>query len=624
MKKGLDLGINFFSKSKKAQLTVFVIIGLILVAGIVGYFFIKGSKSGNLSKNLEPAYDAYLSCIQQRVEEATNIIGQQAGYLYTEELNFEPGSFYMPFSSQLDFYGSPVPYWSYVSGNNILRQQKPSLSKIETDIERYVHERINDCDLSNFNDQGIFADIYDGNVSVKINDHDIVVKLDNPVALSFENESAYVSKHEINVKSELGNFYSLASRVYELEKNNSFLELYAVDVLRMNAPVTGVDVTCTPKMFNENEITKNLSEALEANFAFLKLKGDYYKLDNPENSYFVVDAGKNVDVNANFVYSNYWPTKVVMYGDKFAKPVGNQEGLGMLGFCFVPYNFVYDVAFPVMIQFYSNDELFQFPVVVVLKNNQPRNATYLSDEENIISPICNNPSQEVKVSTYDLSLKPVESYLTFSCLSESCSGGQTKSLAGEASANLKLPSCVNGVLTATAEGYAPSHYTISTNREFSADILMKKIYSVKVSLPNVKKATVVFSSEDYTSVLTYPDYSSVDLVEGEYNITAYVYQDSTITFPAVKDRRCFDVAETTFSSLLGDSGQQCYDIDIPSQEVDMALVGGGNGVDYFTEDVLSTKQLKLDIPIFKTPANLEELQNNYITWEDSTISTQWQ
>jgi rod shape-determining protein MreC len=31
---------------------------------------------------------------------------------------YEASSEYMPFSSQLDFLGNPVPYWYYISGNN--------------------------------------------------------------------------------------------------------------------------------------------------------------------------------------------------------------------------------------------------------------------------------------------------------------------------------------------------------------------------------------------------------------------------------------------------------------------------------------------------------------------------
>ncbi len=292
--------------------------------------------------------------------------------------------------------------------------------------------------------------------------------------------------------------------------------------------------------------------------------------------------------------------------------------------CFVPYNFVYDMNFPVLIQFYSNDELFQFAIAGIVKHNQARDALLSNEEISVESPICQNRNQEVTINTYDLELNPVEASLRFSCLADSCSVGSTETKIDEAKLTALLPQCVNGVLSAYAEGYAPADYTISTNRETTADILLKKIYTVNVDLGNVAKASVIFSSPEYSAVLNYPEDKKVGLVEGEYNITAFIYKNSTITFPAVKDRKCFDVATTSLAGILGDSKEQCFDIDIPSQEVDVALVGGGRGFDYFTEQQFKeSEKLNLNIPLFKTPGNLQELQNNYIEWEDSVLESTW-
>ena len=60
-----------------------------------------------------------------------------------------------------------------------------------------------------------------------------------------------------------------------------------------------------------------------------------------------------------------------------AKPIGTQPGLSAMKFCYAPYKFVYDMYFPVLIQVYSKDdanEVFQFPVSVVINKNMPREA----------------------------------------------------------------------------------------------------------------------------------------------------------------------------------------------------------------------------------------------------------
>ncbi|MBP7708322.1 hypothetical protein KA107_01445 [Candidatus Pacearchaeota archaeon] len=612
-------------KGKRGQVTIFIILGIVLVAGIVAYFLLRPASFSGLSKNLEPAYNSYLSCIQEKTQEGLKLMGQQAGYIYVDELSFDAGSLYSPSSSQLNFQGTPVPYWLYVSGNNILKEKRPTLENMEADLSRFIKEGINDCDFSIFNNEGIYVDVFDGNVDVKINDANVEINMNNPIYLSFENDSVSVNKHQIIVPSKVGTFYKTASEVFDAEKESTFLEAYALDVLRLNAPVTGVEITCTPKIFNEQQVKNNLSVALENNFAYLKLKGNYYSLTNAERNYYVVNLPHSVSENVNFIYSTNWPTKVEMYGDKVVQPVGNQPGMGMLGMCFVPYNFVYDVSFPVMIQMYSNTELFQFPMSVLINHNQMREALNSGDEISVESPICQTKNQEVSISTYDLNLNPVKASLRFSCLSDSCEVGSTSISGDQAKTIAQLPQCINGVLTAYSEGYAPADYTISTNTQTTADIILKKIHTVRVSLPNTVKATVVFSSKDYSSVLNYPESNTVDLVEGEYNITAYVYKNSSITFPAISDRKCFEVASTSFAGLLGDSKEQCFDVNIPAQEIDSALVGGGKGFDYFVEsDLESSQQLVLDIPLFETPTNLETLQDNYITWEDSIIGSSWE
>ena len=115
MKKGQCFDSKIYLKSKRAQLTLFVILGIVLVAGIVAFFLIRGATTSGISKDLEPAYNAYLSCIQERARNGLNLMGQQAGYIYVDELPFDAGSSYAPSSSQLDFYGASVPYWFYVS-----------------------------------------------------------------------------------------------------------------------------------------------------------------------------------------------------------------------------------------------------------------------------------------------------------------------------------------------------------------------------------------------------------------------------------------------------------------------------------------------------------------------------
>ena len=605
---------------KRGQVTVFIIVGILVVVGILAYFFLGDTLLSPTSKELKQGEDSYLICIKDRTELGISLLGQQGGYIYLDELKFYPGSSYMPSSSQLEFFGSSVPYWLFVSGNNILVDQKPTKEKMEEELTRFVKEGINSCNFNELNDAGIYVDVYDGNVNLKINDNSVDLSLDNPIFIRFENESATVSKHEISISSKLGKFYNLASIVYEKEKADMFLEAYGLDVMQLYAPVTGVEFSCSPKFFNEESVKTDIKNGLVDNVAALKLSGNYYDLAEEKNSYFVVDVGEKVDENVNFVYSENWPTKIQMFGDKLVQPVGTQQGLGMLGLCFVPYHFVYNINFPVMVQFYDNSELFQFGLVAIIQNSQAREAVLGDGAVLNEGEICANANKKVTISTYDLDLNPVKANLRFDCLGESCELGSTQVKGDVASIVADVPACVNGILSAYSENYTSSSYIISTNREESADILMKEIHEINVSMKSSLPVTVLFNSKEHTAIYNYPADKTVRLAEGAYNVTAFAYSNTSINFAGVKDRKCLDVPSSSIGGVFGATESQCFDLDIPAQTIESALVGGGKGEDYFTDELLSNSEvLNINVPIFKIPTKIEDLQGNYAQWEASRI-----
>ena len=125
----------------KGQVTLFIIIAILIVGLVVGYFAFRGTLGpSSIPADLRPAYDFYVSCLESTADEGIHLLGEQGGYIEVPE--FEPGSAYMPFSSQLDFLGQPIPYWMYVSGNNLLKEQVPSKTSMVTALEKYVAERI--------------------------------------------------------------------------------------------------------------------------------------------------------------------------------------------------------------------------------------------------------------------------------------------------------------------------------------------------------------------------------------------------------------------------------------------------------------------------------------------------
>ena len=605
---------------KRGQVTIFIIIAVVIIGGVIAYFALRDGFGSSIPEDMRPVYDYYVSCLEETTAQGIALMGEQGGYI--EAPDFEAGSPYIPFSSQLDFLGQGVPYWMYVSGNNFLKEQVPTRNEMERQLAGYVSERLVDCDFGDFEVMGYDVYIEDGDVSVDINKLSVDVDVGNRMTIFKGNNSVLVSEHGFSVDSKLGKFYDMAVSVYDAEKSSMFLEKYALDVMRLYAPVDGVELSCAPKFFVDEEIRENLTRGLETNMNSIKLGGNYYNLASEESEYFVSDVGIDVDENVNVMYSSNWPTRVEIYGNRVAKPVGTQAGLSALGFCYVPYHLVYDISFPVMIQFFDSEELFQFPVSVIIDNNQPREALPSTfGDVDLADEVCRYNNAEVSVNTYDSELNPVGARLQFKCLDSICEIGETK-LEGESAVfRGGVPQCVNGFIVASADGYAMSKYQISTNSESSANIVLRKKYDVGLDLGEIGGTAVVsFVGRDYSTTVMYPEMESVTLVEGMYNVSVYVYKNSTLSFAGSNERMCVDVPVEGVGGLLGVEEEKCYDVDVPGFDVDMAVVGGGKASEYIAESMLSEfTKLNLNVPLFDVPGSLEDLQSNYMLAEESTV-----
>ncbi len=614
--------------NKKGQMTIFIIIAIIIVALIGFYFFIRGNLSiSGVPAELKPVFDYYGSCIEEKAREAVQLAGSQGGYVYTPE--YRSGSEFAPFSSELNFLGFSVPYWYYISGNGLIKEQVPTKSNIANDVEIYIEERIRECDFSRFYSQGF--DIELGEVSAKVNIEDkrVVISVDSDLNVKKGEVSAIIKEHNIEINSKIGKFYDLARKIYEKQRNDAILDTYAIDVLRLYAPVDGVEISCSGKVWRTREVIDNLKSGLEANMGFMKFKGDYYELNEKKNEYYEISIGEDVDENVNLFYSRTMPTKIEINGEgvdnelMIASPVGIQEGLGILGFCYAPYHFVYDVSFPVIVQIYNNEEIFQFPFVVIVDNNVAREAVFSELEgESEEFDLCEFMTQDITVNLYDVNLRNADANISYQCFNQRCKLGESANgrFVG------KAPACFNGQLLIRSEGFTEKTEVFSTNSERNADIILDRSYNIMLDLKVGGKnlegtAMISFSDKTGKSVSTLlPDVSDIKLSEGDYEVKVYVYSNSSITIPASKKTQCQEVPRSGILGFFGSTKEECFDINIPETKIDYALTGGGKGEVYLLTEQLERGRLEIEVDTLSAPKSLEELQYNYASFEGMGVN----
>ncbi len=611
-----------FKENRKAQVAIYIIIAIVIAGGIITFFVFREKLfAPAISPELKPVFDYYESCIEEEAVAAIQLAGEQGGWVYAPD--YIAGSEYAPSSSQLNFLGTPVPYWYYLSGNGVLKEQVPTRVEMEEGISRFVEERLNqNCDFEIFYARAIDINLSEVNVETTISDESVSVTVSSALSASKDETSARKTEHLAVVSSRLGKMYNSARNIYGKQKKEAFLENYSVDVLRLYAPVDGVELSCSGKTWVSSQVAAELKEALEANMAAIKFKGDYYTLSRESEKYFVVDLP--VDSQINLLYSRNWPTKIEIDGADgelmSAFPVGNQPGMGVMGFCYAPYHFVYDVTFPVLVQIFDGNELFQFPVIIIISKNMPREPilSEIAAEEETID-LCEYKTQDLTVNVYNINLNPVEANLSFICFTQRCNLGETENgvFVGMA------PACVNGYLRVNAAGYAEKRQLLSTNEENYADVILDREYDVEIEVeaggaPLKATAMVSFYGAKTASAIL-PEISNVKLSEGIYNISVMIYGNSSIAIPETKKNQCIEVTRKGIAGFFGSKEEKCFEVTIPATNIEAALIGGGNSEMYLLPSDLEDGKIKLSVDLLPTPTSLNDLSKNFEEFEDKGV-----
>ena len=309
----------FTRRKKRGQVTIFIIIALILVVLVGGYFLFKDSiQKSTLPVFVEPIENSFLSCLKEKTLAGISILETNGGYI--QEVSFESGSTYMPFSSHLSFMGNEIPYWFYVSGGNVAKEQVPTKEFMENELENYLEEEVINCGFEDYFEEGYLITKGVGDAVVEILDKKVKIDLKMNLVIEKGEGSYIIKNHDFEVKSNLGNLYDSAMKVYEQEKEILFLEKYGVDALRLYAPVDGVELSCAPLVWNAEEIFEELKQAIELNTFALKSSGakkDYYLVEN------------SWDNEVRFVYSQDWPYSFEVSPTQgftlISEPVGNDR-----------------------------------------------------------------------------------------------------------------------------------------------------------------------------------------------------------------------------------------------------------------------------------------------------------
>jgi hypothetical protein len=595
----------------KGQATLFIILAIVIVALVILLIFIFGKVSLTKENEVE---SYFVSCIDNKMKQAVATAELQGGFL--DLPGFEQGSEVYPSSNYLTFLALDIPYWNYVSGNGIYKTQKLTLSQIEAQFSKYLENAAKDC--LNFRDFS-YLNVTHGSlqrVSVNINDNYIESTILLPIKAESPDMKYSIQEHKIKTQTNFGSLYKTASIIFDAQNERTIISNYSIDIINAYAPTTGLEISCMPKIWSKTQVSDELKEALQENLAAIKAKGSSYHLKSSENRYFVADFGQDIDKQVNFLYSKDWLTKIDIWpsdGDILRMdPIGNQQGLGILGFCIIPYHFVYDLDFPVLVQVTSGTEIFQFPMVIVIDKMIPQKAS-LNETLPITIDLCKTPGQIGTVFT-SYNSQPVESSISFRCLMQTCEIDKTTIEGDKARLTTEFPKCVNGYIIARAPGYQDSEALVSSNEPFILDLTLEPVYelTLDIVLENDENAIITFTSEKYSQTIFYPEQTEINLSEGIYDVTVQIYKQTNLNLGSQEVEKCIKVPSAGIPGLLGMTTEQCYNLTLPSSQLTSVPIGGGKSQFSVTDQELkSARKIKISAEELDTPTDIDEIANIY-------------
>lgn len=185
---------------KKAQVSIFVIIAILIIAGILLLVYMKKesfSITPAVPTEVQPVYNFVQDCLKKTGENALIRVGEQGGYFLIMQ--------------DVDSIDGRIPYYAIQSKNLILPKEQ-----IEMQISSFVYEELSFCIL-NFKDIRDKFDITSElkKADTKILDNSVKIVLDYPVSAS-KKESKIVHQFksfEIEIPVRLDKAYKASQEI---------------------------------------------------------------------------------------------------------------------------------------------------------------------------------------------------------------------------------------------------------------------------------------------------------------------------------------------------------------------------------------------------------------------------
>jgi len=519
---------------KKGQITLFIIIGIIILITLGLLFYFTSIKEKSLEEERmttpmqlregEPVSDLVTSCLKQTAINGLKLIGDQGGYTKPE---FQINQIYSTEGNAVSLgeNGIKIPKWWYMQSPDKCKQdcdfdsKKPLLyssSKIniEEQLEEYIEENIAVC-LGDFNiltTQGFEIEKKGNpNADIKIRDADVQVFMDWRIKVSKGTDQYEIENYNSEITLNIKEIYELAEELTNMQMTHAYIEeairqlIYGFARLSKYGlpPISDTEFKFGgEKYWTKTEVKKKITQMLQTYIPFIQVSGvrnyNYVaaagNINDPElfeliyNRQFLIPLNStHSDLEIRFYYLDWWKPYFDLNCDgEICKP--DSSGLDQ-SFGFIiglqKYKFLYDISIPVMVEITNPESFdgegysFKFMLEANMRSNQAfKSETELPSEllETGLSMFCSPNQMNSGDITIDIKDYVTGEYIegatiTYRCGDNACGIGSTENKP----ATFKFPRCLNGELSIRKQGYMPFYVPFTAE---DSDITMQiKMYS---------------------------------------------------------------------------------------------------------------------------------------------------
>jgi len=208
--------------NKKGQLAIFVIVAIVIMVGLLFYYFVIRESAGSEVESLKDLklYENVEDCITNDLVSGVKMVGLQGGYLVVP-------------SSSVMLNSSKVAY-GYYSGSNVL----VSKEKLAEEISRYIEMSLEFCiNEDDYLDYVIKEGVASADVSV--DDEFVSVVVNFPFFISDEEGSlSYDKEYKVRVPMRIGAMHKVAKEIIVKESERSdWVSLSYLSTLDYNVTV---------------------------------------------------------------------------------------------------------------------------------------------------------------------------------------------------------------------------------------------------------------------------------------------------------------------------------------------------------------------------------------------------